>query len=101
MKAMWNKKISINVFAILSRHQRIYKGHRNAHDYNKYIVYYTISMWSVGYYVIIPILAKDQCQINSTSYSLTVNCLFGIFTHLKLRLADAIHNFKSVKIIQV
>ena len=27
------------------------------------------------------------------------NYLIGIFTHLKLYLADAIHNFKRVKII--
>ena len=29
------------------------------------------------------------------------NYLIGIFTHLKLCLADAIHNFKWVKIIQI
>ena len=29
------------------------------------------------------------------------NYAIGIFTHLKLRLADAIHNFKRVKIIQI
>ena len=29
------------------------------------------------------------------------NNSIGIFTHLKLRLADAIHNFKVVKIMQI
>ena len=27
--------------------------------------------------------------------------LIGIFTHLKLCLADALHNFKSVEILQI
>ena len=30
-----------------------------------------------------------------------IGILIGIFTHLKLCLADAIHNFKWVKIIQI
>ena len=31
----------------------------------------------------------------------TAKLLIGIFTHMKLCLADAIHNFKWVKIIQI
>ena len=34
-------------------------------------------------------------------YSYIYCCTIVIFTHLKLCLADAIHNFKLVKIIQI
>ena len=40
-------------------------------------------------------------QICQRFNPLTAKYSIGIFTHLKLCLADAIHNFKSVKIIQI
>ena len=42
------------------------------------------------------------CKININWLTLQpLNYLIAIFTHLKLCLADAIHNFKWVKVIQI
>ena len=43
----------------------------------------------------------QQVQPKSTLILYPANYSIGIFTHLKLCLADAIHNFKWVKIIQI
>ena len=42
---------------------------------------------------------ESQKRCSATVKPLTAN--YSIFTHLKLCLADAIHNFKWVKIIQI
>ena len=50
------------------------------------------------------ILTSETIVVEIVSASLTLqppNYSIWIFTHLKLCLADAIHNFKWVKIIQI
>ena len=53
------------------------------------------TLWCLGLYTDISALQHFNRQIIQSNYSI------WIFTHLKLCLADAIHNFKWVKIIQI
>ena len=52
----------------------------------------------VKYYIFVSILLK--CNSHLTLDPLTTNYSTGIITHLKLCLADVIHNFRWEKIIQ-
>ena len=60
------------------------------------------SRWGGGGMKLSSLLHTGKCSLNKNCiFSGHIWILFWIFTHLNLCLADAIHNFKWVKIIQI